>query len=162
MNNEIPCNIVSDLLPLYVDNLTSESTNLFIKQHLEECSNCQKEYLVLKGEWNPPANKSNNIKTREINYLKKISLYQKINLILGAIISFLFGACMPILKIGMQVFLNGTISEYHLTRLRDVWHIYLFKMGICGIVVCIIYLLIMFVIRKKVNKGLSQKSQRVG
>ena len=31
MNKELQCNIVNDLLPLYMDDLTSEETNSFIK-----------------------------------------------------------------------------------------------------------------------------------
>ncbi len=32
MNKELQCNIVNDLLPLYMDDLTSEETNSFIKK----------------------------------------------------------------------------------------------------------------------------------
>ena len=38
MNKELQCNIVNDLLPLYMDDLTSEETNSFIKKHLEAVS----------------------------------------------------------------------------------------------------------------------------
>ena len=50
MNKELQCNIVNDLLPLYMDDLTSEETNSFIKKHLEECQNCQNEYRTFKAE----------------------------------------------------------------------------------------------------------------
>ena len=48
MNKELQCNIVNDLLPLYMDDLTSEETNSFIKKHLEECQNCQNEYRTFQ------------------------------------------------------------------------------------------------------------------
>ena len=36
------CKIVQDLLPNYIDGLTNEETNLFIENHLKECSVCKK------------------------------------------------------------------------------------------------------------------------
>ena len=38
MNHKIPCDMIQDLLPLYIDGLTSETTTLEIKEHLETCS----------------------------------------------------------------------------------------------------------------------------
>ena len=32
------CNLVRDLLPNYIENLTNNDTNLFIENHLKECS----------------------------------------------------------------------------------------------------------------------------
>ena len=34
------CNLVRDLLPNYIENLTNNDTNLFIENHLKECSEC--------------------------------------------------------------------------------------------------------------------------
>lgn len=80
MNKELQCNIVNDLLPLYMDDLTSEETNSFIKKHLEECQNCQNEYRTFKAELSNSANRNNATKMQEIDYLKKINIYQKMNL----------------------------------------------------------------------------------
>jgi len=130
MNKELQCNIVNDLLPLYMDDLTSEETNSFIKKHLEECQNCQNEYRTFKAELSNSANRNNATKMQEIDYLKKINIYQKMNFVLGAIISFLFGACLPVLKV--------TVS---------------------GVIVCLIYMIIMFIIKKKLNSKTSRNSQ---
>lgn len=148
MKNKVQCDIVSDLLPLYVDNLTSESTNTFIKNHLDECPSCQKEYCDLKAEL---CDSKNSTKIQEIEYLKKINIYQNVNLILGAIISFLFGACIPALRVGIPIFLSGSIPEYYLARLQIAWHIGLLKMFLSGIVVCGLYCLVMFWVRKKIK-----------
>lgn len=153
MNNEVQCNIVSDLLPLYVDDLTSEGTNSFIKKHLEECPDCQKDYLALEAELSQSVNKKDDTKIQEVDYLKKINVYQKTNFILGAIISFLLGASMPVLRVGVPVLLNGAISEYYLARLQVAWHIGLLKMVISGAIVCIIYMLMMFGIGKKIKRS---------
>lgn len=44
MNHKIPCGIIRDVLPSYIDGLTNEETNQLVKEHLEECDDCQKEY----------------------------------------------------------------------------------------------------------------------
>ena len=38
------CKIVQDLLPNYIDGLTNEETNVFIENHLKECSECKKTF----------------------------------------------------------------------------------------------------------------------
>lgn len=43
MSEDISCSIVRDLLPVYIDQLTSEETNFIIENHLKTCSNCSKE-----------------------------------------------------------------------------------------------------------------------
>lgn len=34
------CDIVKDLLPLYVENLTSKSSNAYIEKHIQTCDEC--------------------------------------------------------------------------------------------------------------------------
>lgn len=47
---ENKCEIVQDLLPTYIENLTSEKTTAFIKEHLDSCENCRKIYENMKSE----------------------------------------------------------------------------------------------------------------
>ena len=42
------CNIVKDLLPLYVEDVTSQDSNKIIEEHLKECEECKKHYEELK------------------------------------------------------------------------------------------------------------------
>ena len=67
MNNKLTCNIVRDLLPSYVDGLTSEETNQAVEAHLTGCEQCTKE----KERMAAPMPKEKSPAT-EINYLKKI------------------------------------------------------------------------------------------
>ena len=41
MENKENCKIVKDLLPSYIDGLTSEETQKYIETHLEECNECK-------------------------------------------------------------------------------------------------------------------------
>ena len=47
MNNI--CSIVRDILPLYLENMVSEDTASFIKEHLEQCPDCCAEFESMKG-----------------------------------------------------------------------------------------------------------------
>lgn len=42
------CDIIRDLLPSYVDDICSEASNLWIKEHLAECEECRKLAEVMK------------------------------------------------------------------------------------------------------------------
>ena len=44
------CAIVKDLLPLYIEDMVSEETKLFINAHLKECEDCRNELDILKSE----------------------------------------------------------------------------------------------------------------
>lgn len=47
MKNE--CSIVRDILPLYFENMVSEETSAFVKEHLENCSECAAELEAIKA-----------------------------------------------------------------------------------------------------------------
>ncbi len=42
--NNIDCEIVKDLLPLYHDNVVSDTTAIAVEEHLNNCEECSKEY----------------------------------------------------------------------------------------------------------------------
>ncbi len=47
MKNE--CSVVRDILPLYIENMVSEETGNFIKEHLEQCPDCSAEFEAMKA-----------------------------------------------------------------------------------------------------------------
>lgn len=67
MKEKRDCQIVQDLLPNYIESLTNEETNLYIKEHLNECSECKNMLENMQKDL-----KLNNLKrdTREIKYIK--------------------------------------------------------------------------------------------
>ena len=71
MNKEIDCNIIGDLLPSYLSNITSFNTNKIIEEHINRCSKCEKKLAYMKRDIS-----LNNIKESiddlKINYFKKI------------------------------------------------------------------------------------------
>ena len=50
MNHRIPCEIIQDLMPMYADGLTSETTDREIRSHLEECETCREMYERMRAE----------------------------------------------------------------------------------------------------------------
>lgn len=52
---KITCNIINDLLPLYVDHLCSQDTAAFIEEHLQSCDQCKHLLEMFQTEIKSPA-----------------------------------------------------------------------------------------------------------
>lgn len=81
------CNIIEDLLPLYCDELTSEATNVEIKDHLDQCEQCAEIYqnmskgLLLESKANEIGRKN------PFAHLKrKITLQSFLFLVIGIVL----------------------------------------------------------------------------
>ena len=48
MKNE--CYIVRDLLPLYNEDMVSDETAVFVREHLEKCGECSAEFESMKSD----------------------------------------------------------------------------------------------------------------
>ena len=67
----IPCEVVQDLLPSYIDGLTSDVTNKTIEDHLAGCEDCRGVLAAMKGEV-PETRVSGPEDKAELDFLKKI------------------------------------------------------------------------------------------
>lgn len=47
--HELPCGIVEDLLPSYVDGLTGEESTEAVRAHLEDCGACREKYQAMSA-----------------------------------------------------------------------------------------------------------------
>lgn len=65
--DKLPCEVVRDLLPSYVDGLTSETTNGMLDGHLEDCAPCRAALEAMRAPGTEPAEGTE----KEIDYLKK-------------------------------------------------------------------------------------------
>lgn len=45
---KIPCNIIRDLLPLYIDRIESDESRAAVKEHLSTCPDCRAYYKSIK------------------------------------------------------------------------------------------------------------------
>lgn len=81
--NKKDCKIVQDLLPNYIDNLTTTESNEFIETHLKDCKDCSKVLGNMKNDLKNDDDKKNK---KAINFIKK---YNKKMRILKFIILFI-------------------------------------------------------------------------
>lgn len=68
---ELSCAIVEDLLPAYVEGLTSEETNIAVEAHLASCPACAAKRAAMGAE-DVPSEEAAGETTREVDYLKKV------------------------------------------------------------------------------------------
>ena len=97
MKEKRDCKIVQDLLPNYIEGLTNEETNLFIEEHLKECSKCKQILGNMKQDLNvdKPVRDS-----REVKYIKKYNKKLKF---------------MEILVVLLLIIALGVMTNHYLT-----------------------------------------------
>ena len=68
---ELPCAIVEDLLPAYMEGLTSAETNAAVEAHLASCPACAAKRAAMGAEEGPSPEEAEET-AREVDYLKKV------------------------------------------------------------------------------------------
>ena len=69
MKNDLTCAVVRDLLPSYVEGLTSDETNTAVERHLSACPDC----MARKNAMAAPAEPAETAEqSREVDYLKTV------------------------------------------------------------------------------------------
>ncbi|GAB6991917.1 zf-HC2 domain-containing protein [Paenibacillus pini] len=77
------CDIVRDLLPSYIENLTSPSSNEEIEQHLTSCEHCRQFHQEMTGIVNENVPAMNNKEIENLDYLKKVRTKNKKTLLIS-------------------------------------------------------------------------------
>lgn len=75
MENE--CSVVRDILPLYLENMVSEETGVFVKKHLENCPECAAEFEAMKAGTNVEKTGSEMQRNLETEVLKAMKAIRK-------------------------------------------------------------------------------------
>ena len=68
---ELPCAVVEDLLPAYVEGLTSEETTAAVEAHLASCPACAAKRAAMGAEEGPSPEEAAET-AREVDYLKAV------------------------------------------------------------------------------------------
>ncbi|WP_302382404.1 zf-HC2 domain-containing protein [Anaerotignum lactatifermentans] len=68
--NKISCNIIGDLLPLYVDGAVSEDTKKLVEEHLADCEECKKAAEEMGKELVLPVHET--VRAAETSFLQKM------------------------------------------------------------------------------------------
>lgn len=101
---KISCNIIKDMLPLYLDGVVSDDTKKMVEEHLKECDQCRNEAVKLKQDVVLPASKSVRLAETEVVKGLKRKLFRK---------KFLVSAVSVILTTAV---LSGIYSYMALTK----------------------------------------------
>ena len=69
---KITCDIVRDLMPLYVDDVCSDDSRKLIEDHINHCSKCQNELAAMKDPIEcPPLSESETVRLHFLKSEKK-------------------------------------------------------------------------------------------
>lgn len=68
------CEIIADLLPIYLDHATQEETNSLIEEHLARCEDCKKNYEWMKSSFGEILNEDNEKPRKK----KKNKMFKKV------------------------------------------------------------------------------------
>lgn len=53
---KITCDVIEDLLPLYVEGLASDDTNFLVEEHIKTCTDCKKQLEAIQNPKKIPIN----------------------------------------------------------------------------------------------------------
>lgn len=86
---KINCNIITDVLPLYVDDVVSDETKEMVEEHLKDCEECNKEFKLIKQEvYIPAESEVSAIKNFKKKWRNKKLIISGISILLTGIILF--------------------------------------------------------------------------
>lgn len=102
------CNIIRDLLPSYIDDLTNETTNQFVKEHIEQCDECK---TVLENMQKMLDTETTKKDSQEVKYIKKYSNKMKILKITLLAILLIF-VVSYVRKMVILVSLSNKVDKY--------------------------------------------------
>ncbi len=91
--SRIPCEMIQDLLPLYVDKLTSEASNREVEAHLDTCADCRNIYERMGKE---PELTGNLCELPEIEYFRQVKRRNR-RAVAGAVFAVLFISAIVLL-----------------------------------------------------------------
>ena len=72
---KIPCSIVRELLPNYIDDCMEDDAKMLVEEHLKECDACRALYENMKKPL------QDEHKDKELDYLKKVKKQNSLKII---------------------------------------------------------------------------------
>ena len=89
----LPCKVIIDLLPNYIDGLTSDETNAIVAEHLQSCPECKGAYeAMMRTDLDIALSETTSDDEKKVRYLKKIkSRHRKtmVSVVLGLLAVFI-------------------------------------------------------------------------
>lgn len=118
---ENKCKIVRDLLPTYIENLTSDETNAFIKEHLDTCKNCMKIYQDMRNDLDDKNIEDTEIINEIKEYKKKINLIKTIFwlIVIGTVLIITITVSYKFYIIRKTYYRNTNYREFESFRVEE-------------------------------------------
>ncbi len=130
MKEKKECKLVQDLLPNYIEKVTSEDTNQYMEEHLQSCVECEKVYTSMKEEM-----KAETLEVdKTVDCMKKVNQKIKIaKIALGSIVIIILSIILAFWANTLRNYkileelrqtLKETqkISSYHVTMSRKMYN----------------------------------------
>lgn len=111
MKNDLTCAVVRDLLPSYVEGLTSEETDRAVDAHLAQCADCTARKRAMTEPEMPPEQAET---AKEVDYLKKVKRRNRRRVLLAV-----FSVVLVIAAgLAAKIYLIGTPAQSQTYTLR--------------------------------------------
>ncbi len=111
MTKEIGCSIVQDLLPSYIEKLTSEETDQVIRAHLDTCIECRKAH----EEMNSEVRMIDKAPKAELKFLKKIRKTRLIAAVISIVLTLILSYAVYAMEFEYSLDkanLSNAVTEY--------------------------------------------------
>lgn len=121
---KISCNIVRDVLPLYLDDVVSDETKEMVEEHLKSCEACKREAAIMKQEVIFPINANAQLAEAKVLKNLKTNIHRK-KIVVGIISAILAVAVMGSLLLFLTLsksYIPYDSTQFEITELNG--HIY--------------------------------------
>lgn len=94
--NKMDCDIVKDLLPLYIDEVCSEKSKDIVEEHISVCDSCSDELKIMKEDIDINLLDKNSEESNALEFMRKIKKNILRKRVLTAIISSIFAITISV------------------------------------------------------------------
>lgn len=113
--DKVDCEIINDIMPLYVEEMVSDTTKRMVEEHIDECSECSIKLKEMRKKINIPVD---NIITPMVS-LKKKMFQKKLGIIVLSMISALTLAILGLIYVTAPIPLEYDKSFINIEKLDD-------------------------------------------
>ncbi|MNO41297.1 hypothetical protein D3C76_314670 [compost metagenome] len=118
------CEIIQDLLPSYIEKLTSLHSNEEIEKHLQSCENCRLAYNEMTATANLNLPIVDQEEVKKLNYFKKVKTKHVKTLVFSLLtVIILATALVGLFVIGFPVSSKDVTIDYQKTKARLEVHL---------------------------------------
>lgn len=116
---KLDCSVIQDLLPLYIDDVSSEASSRLVAEHLKSCEDCKKVYQEMTGDEKPA---SSHLEEKEIVSKAAKQWKNERKRLIKKIIAITVFSCIAI-YIALYAYLGYKIFSVDHITLQEIEHI---------------------------------------